>query len=311
MIIDCRCRLTTGEEGAYFFDRVAHAGKLSRVPALSENSLAAFFAELDAAGVTTAVSVSGRNPGARLGRFDLPARTASNDALAQVQADYPGRFIGVAGIDVSNQMHDGLSELKRCVEELGLFVAFIEPGRAPGCNLDDPRLYPFYEYCEARRVTLVPQTSGLLGGKLLDYANPKYIEKVAGDFPGLNIICGHGCYPYVREAIVMACRYDNVWLAPDSYLYHLGHADWLQAINFNALGFAERFVFASAYPLNALGEQVERFRTLPWQGEVLEKLFFRNAIRALRLNERPEFTRSAIWRGFFGEGEAAGQVPSK
>jgi hypothetical protein len=289
MIIDCRCRLTVDGSADYFVDRVTHAGKLDGVPALRERTLDAFFAELDAAGVTTAVSVSGFNPGAQLGRFDLPARTASNDVMAQVQAAYPGRFIGVIGLDVSNTMHNALDELKRCVDELGLFVAFIEPGRAPGCNLDDPRLYPFYEFCEDRKVTLIPQTSGLLGGKLLDYANPKYIEQVAEDFPGLNIICGHGCYPYVREAIVMSCRRNNVWLSPDSYVHHLGRDDWVQAVNFNALGFADRFVFSSAYPLNALKTQVERFHDLPWKSEVLPKLLHQNAITALRLNERTEF----------------------
>lgn len=302
MIIDCRCRLTLAGEAEYFRDRVSHAGQLGRVPGLRAQTIEAFFAELDAAGVTTALSVSGCNPGAKFGRFELPARTSSNEVMAEVQATYPGRFIGVAGIDVSNQMHDARHELKRCVEELGLFVVFIEPGRAPGCNLDDPLLYPLYEYCEAQRVTLVPQTSGLLGGKLLDYANPKYIEKVASDFPGLNIICGHGCYPYVREAIVMACRYDNVWLAPDSYLYHLGHADWLQAVNFNALGFASRFVFASAYPLNALAEQVEKFRGLPWKPETLPKLLCDNAAAALRLAERPAFRDSPQGAELLGVG---------
>jgi len=299
MIIDCRCRLTVDGAADYFLDRVTHAGKLAGVPALTERTYDAFFAELDVAGVTAAVSVSGFNPGARLGRFDLPARTTSNDVLADVQRDFPGRFIGVAGIDVSNQMHDSMDELVRCVEELGLFAVFIEPGRAPGCNLDDPLLYPIYEYCEAKRVTLIPQTSGLLGGKLVDYANPRYIERVADDFPALNVICGHGCYPYVREAIVMASRRNNVWLAPDSYLYHLGHADWLQAINFNALGFADRFVFSSAYPLNALKPQVERFCALPWSDDRLPRLLYRNAISALRLNERAAFVNSPQWAPVF------------
>jgi predicted TIM-barrel fold metal-dependent hydrolase len=296
MIIDCRCRLTVEGSADYFVDRVTHAGKLQGVPALSERTIESFFAELDQAGVTMAVSVSGHNPGARLGRFDLPARTTPNDLLAKVQAEHPGRFVGVAGLDVSNQMHDALHELQRCVETLGLFAAFIEPGRAPGCNLDDRRLYPLYEYCQAQRVTLIPQTSGLLGGKLVDYANPKYVEQVAEDFPELNILCGHGCYPYVREAIIVASRRNNVWLAPDSYLYHLGFADWMQAINFNALGFADRFVFSSAYPLNALQPQVERFRGLDWKPEALPKLFYRNAINALRLNERSAVTSSAEWQ---------------
>ncbi len=35
-------------------------------------------------------------------------------------------------------------------------LVLIEPGRAPGCNLDDPRLYPLYEFCSRRRVTLIP-----------------------------------------------------------------------------------------------------------------------------------------------------------
>jgi uncharacterized protein len=297
MIIDCRCRLTVSGAADYFVDRVTLAGKLEGVPALRECTYDAFFTELDAAGVTTAVSVSGFNPGARLGRFDLPARTTSNDLLAEVQRTYPGRFIGVAGIDASNRMHDAMTELGRCVDELDLRAVFIEPGRAPGCNLDDPLLYPIYEFCAARRVTIIPQTSGLLGGRLVDYANPRYIEHVADDFPDLNIVCGHGCYPYVREAILMASRRNNVWLAPDSYVYHLGRDDWLQAVNSNLLGFAEHFLFASAYPLNALKPQVERFHKLGWSEEALPKLLYRNAIAALRLRERPALVAAPEWAG--------------
>jgi predicted TIM-barrel fold metal-dependent hydrolase len=295
MIIDCRCRLTAEGSADYFVDRVTRAGHLARVPALSERTCDAFFAELDAAGITTAVSVSGCNPGAKLGRYDLPARTTSNDVLAEVQRAHPGRFVGVAGIDVSNQMHDAMTELERCVEELDLCAVFVEPGRAPGCNLDDPLLYPIYEFCSQRRLTLIPQTSGLLGGRLVDYANPKYIERVADDFPDLHIICGHGCYPYVREAIVMASRRNNVWLAPDSYLFHMGRDDWVHALKFNLLGFSDRFVFSSAYPLNAPKSMVERFEALQLPEEILPKLFYKNAIAALRLSERKDFASSAQW----------------
>jgi uncharacterized protein len=295
LIIDCRCRLTISGAAEYFVDRAKRSGKLASVPALSQQTIDAFFAELDAAGVAMAVSVSGCNPGARLGRFDLPARTTSNDLLAEVQRQYPGRFVGVAGIDPSNQMHIAMDELRRSIDELGLRAVFIEPGRAPGCNLDDPRLYPIYELCAERNVTVIPQTSGLLGGRLVDYANPKYIEHVADDFPDLHIICGHGCYPYVREAILMASRRSNVWLAPDTYLFHLGRDDWLQAVNANLLGFSDRFLFASGYPLNALMATVERYRQLPWRDDVIPKIFYGNAIKALRLEERAE-VMSALGR---------------
>ena len=51
MIIDCRCRFTEGDAALYFLDRVTLAGTLDRVPALTERTASAFFAELDAAGV--------------------------------------------------------------------------------------------------------------------------------------------------------------------------------------------------------------------------------------------------------------------
>ena len=79
----------------------------------------------------------------------------------------------------------------------------------------------------------------------------------------------------------MASRRNNMWLAPDSYVFHLGRDDWLHAVNANLMGFSERFLFASAYPLNALKPQLERFRKLAWNDDALPKLFYANAIAAL------------------------------
>jgi len=101
----------------------------------------------------------------------------------------------------------------------------------------------------------------------------------------------------MREAILMASRRNNVWLAPDSYVFHLGRDDWLHAVNSNLLGFADRFLFASAYPLNPLKPQVERFQALQWNQDVMPKLLYRNAIAALRLAERPAWTNSPEWAG--------------
>ncbi len=288
-IVDMRCRLTTANGAAYFHDRMSRLGRLDRVPALTADSEQAFFSEIGAAGITTAVSVSGLNPGARLGRYELPARTTPNELLADVQHRHPGRFYGVAGIDVSGTFHEPHAEIDRCVHVLGLRAICIEPGRAPGCALDDPALYPLYEQCQALGVTVVAQTSGALGGKLMDYANPRHVEQIAEDFRDLRIVCGHGCYPYVREAIVMAARRDNVWLSPDIYFFHLGHDDWVKAINANLMGFSERFLFGSSYPLTAIGPYVENFLRLAWKPEVLERILYRNALRALGVEHDPAF----------------------
>jgi predicted TIM-barrel fold metal-dependent hydrolase len=289
MILDMRCRLTTEGTADYFHNQLnKHAPALSS--SLKEGSIEAFFADISASGITTAVSVSGNNPGGRIGKKLFPDRTTPNDLLAQVQKQYPGRFIGVAGIDASNTFHNALDEIERCVVTLGLKAVFIEPGRAPGCLLNDPCLYPIYDKCSQLGIPIIPQTSGLYGGKTIDYAHPKYIDQIAADFPDLHIICGHGCYPYVREAIVVAARNEHVWMSPDLFLLHgLGASDWVQAVNSNLHGFANKFIFGSGYPMGNLNGYVKNFHKIPWNKDVLERILYRNALRALKLDTDPVF----------------------
>ena len=287
MIIDMRCRLTTKEAGKYFCERMRMTGRLSEIPALESGKIEDFFKEIEEAGVTTAVSVSGNNPGMRLGSQIFPDRTASSDLLAEVQKKYPGKFIGVAGVDAGNVFHNAVEEIERCVKTLGLKAVYIEPGRSPGCRFNDRRLYPIFQKCVDMNVPIIPQMSGPVGGKYMDDANPKYIDEVAEDFPDLHIICAHGCYPYVREMIVVAGRRENVWTSPDHYILRIGTEDWVRAVNENIYGFANKLIFGSAYPLDPVKSIVDGFLKLPWKKEVLDKILYKNAIKALKLENDP------------------------
>lgn len=289
MIIDIRCRVPTSSAAEYFRNVIKDMGRLDAVPTLKQGSLDGFLTEMKEAGITTAVSVSGNNPGARIGKRVQPPRTTSNDEMAALQNQHPGKIIGVGGIDVSNTFHNALQEIERCAE-LGLKAIFIEPGRAPGCLLNDKLLYPIYHKCVDLDLAIIPQTSGLLGGKNVDYANPKYIEDVAEDFPELRIICGHGCYPFVREMIIVCQRRDNVWASPDFYLLTgLGTMDWVEAVNRNMSGFADKFIFGSGYPFFPLKNAVSGYLKLPWRKDVLPKIFYKNAFKALKLESDPIF----------------------
>jgi predicted TIM-barrel fold metal-dependent hydrolase len=288
-IFDVRCRVTVKEAGEYFSGRQKSGNKGPRIKAFESGTIEGFFDEISEAGVTTAVSVSGNNPGLNIGKWKLAARTTSNDLMADLQRRHWGKIIGVAGIDAGNTYHDALSEIRRS-HGLGLRAVFIEPGRSPGCNLDDRRLYPIYELCSELDMTLMPQTSGILGAKSIDYANPVHLDQVAEDFPTLRIIAGHGCYPYVREAIVVAARRENVFMSPDSLLFDLGTEDWLKAVNSHHFGIGDQFLFGSAYPLIEIQPYVEKFLTLPWSDEVLPKILHRNALRAFKLDTDPVFT---------------------
>ena len=169
-IIDVRCRLTTPEAGEYFRDRLRRRGRFNQIESFSDGTLEGFFKEINSHGITTAVSVSGQSPDLKIGGRLQGARTTSNDTMAKIQSENPGRFIGVAGIDAGNVLHDSMQELERS-HKLGLRAVFIEPGRSPRCDLDDHRLWPFYERVQALDMTLIPQTSGLWGGLSIDFAH--------------------------------------------------------------------------------------------------------------------------------------------
>lgn len=66
-----------------------------------------------------------------------------NDHIASVVAEYPARFVGLGTVPM--QAPDlAIREMERCVTGLGL--AGIEIGsHVNGWNLDDPKLFPFFE----------------------------------------------------------------------------------------------------------------------------------------------------------------------
>jgi predicted TIM-barrel fold metal-dependent hydrolase len=274
-------------DGAYFSQR----DDGSRFAEWADVSPEGFFRELDNAGVRTAVSVAYNNQGLVLGRRRLPGRTTSNDEQARLQREYPGRFVGVAAIDVGGEAHDPHDEMNRCVSELGLRLFGIEPGRATlfADHPADRRLYPFYEQAQAMGVPLMLQTSGFYGGKNLDYAHPRHIDQLAEDFQDLHVICGHGCYPFVRELIAVTVRRDNVYPSPDLYVFAPSRREWVYAVNKGLI--TDKFLYASGYPLcGSLVRFVSRFLLLGWEPGALDRILYRNAIMAMKLEEDPSFS---------------------
>lgn len=287
-IIDVRCRLTTPEAGQYFRDRLKRRGRFDAIESFADGTMESFLKEIGKYEIRTAVSVSGQSPDLKIGGRLQGARTTSNDLMAQMQKENWGRFIGVAGIDVGNVLHDSMQELERS-HQLGLRAVFIEPGRSPKCDLDDRRLWPFYARVQALDMTLIPQTSGLWGGLSIDFANPRHLEPIAEDFPNLRILAGHACYPYVREAIIVAARHPNIWLSPDMYLIQMGTDDWVKSVNGNFFGLQEQFLFGTGFPAIPLKPYMEEFWKLPWKPEVLPKILYKNALRCFKLEDDPVF----------------------
>jgi len=140
-------------------------------------------------------------------------------------------------------------------------------------------------------MVLLPQTSVAWSGKSLECVHPRCIDTVAEDFPDLTILLGHSCYPYVREAMMVAARHENVFLSPDMYLLHLGTEDWVKALNHNLFGLTDQFLFGTCFPSIPIKPFVDEFWALPVKKEVLPKILYKNALRIFGLEEDPTFRK--------------------
>ena len=280
MIIDFRLRPPArGFLNLSLFRDVQRSARMSRcfgmdqAPSTTQRSPELLLQEMDAAGIDCGV-VPGRRAHAFLGNV-------SNEDICAILQDYPNRFIGVAGIDPSDK-YKAVDEIDRFVVNGPLKGVGIEPGLLPvPMYPNDRRIYPIYEKCEAEGIPLLLMAGGG-NGPDAGYSAPMIIDQIAADFPKLTIINTHGGYPWVTEILFVAYRRPNVYICPDMYLFNQpGWQDYVTAANF---ALQDRFLFGTAYPFIPLEAGVEHFKKLPFKPEVLPKVLYQNAVRALKLD---------------------------
>lgn len=281
-IIDLRGRPPTPPYKAWFIP--THVARFNRkwmgtdpAPSYQQGSLDLFFKEMDEAGITQTVCTGRAIP--------LPPSSPAkgvipNSHLHDLVTQHPDRCIAVGGIDPAGDFHDPVAEIEKCVKEYGCKGVQIEPGRSSwACYYDDRRLYPLYEKCVELGVPMFLM-SGPMAGPDLTHTHPARAQRVATDFPTLQIVMAHGCWPLVEEVVGVAFRHDNIHVSPDMYAWGPGHEHYVQAAN---SFMRDRFLFGTAYPAARLKESVERFLALGLRDDVLELALFKNAQQLLKL----------------------------
>jgi hypothetical protein len=91
----------------------------------------------------------------------------------------------------------------------------------------------------------------------------------------------HGAWPRVDEIVGVAFRYANVTLVPDMYIFQPGGRLYVEAAN-SAL--ADQIAFGSSYPFLAMRQSLEDYERLGFRDEAVDKLFYGNAARLLKLS---------------------------
>ena len=174
-----------------------------------------YLRKMDRAGIERSLLIAVRAGDLNVaGSFELPYHR-----VARVCARYPDRFSGLAGVDPFRGMQ-GLRDLEHAVDELGFVGAHLYPhwfGLAP----DHAKYYPYYAKCCELDVPIMMQIGHNLvysrKRRLPSVGRPITLDQVAIDFPELRLIGIHLGVPWTDEAISMAWKHENVYLAGDAY----------------------------------------------------------------------------------------------
>jgi uncharacterized protein len=197
-----------------------------------------------------------------------------NELVAGLAERNPGRFIPFAGVDLMRGS-EAVRELERLVRERGFQGLSLRPFMLD-VPADDRRYYPLYETCVELGVPVSLHTSAnWTTVAVSDLGHPRHIDAVAADFPELVIVMSHGGYPWVLEAVLLAWKYQNVYLELAAHrprYMALPGTGWEPLLRFGATTIRDKVLFGTGWFLlgRPPAQLVEEFRALPVPDDVME-----------------------------------------
>ena len=231
--------------------------------------------EIDDAGIEAVVVA---------GRFMLgqPEMSMGADELLNYEKKFPGRFYGIAPINIDQPINKAADELEAVLKK-GVRGATIEPGyRTIGgpTTIDNFEFFPLYEIMQDSGKLLQIQTGMFADPNNFNLPNEIWrMDSVLKQFPKLRLVLGHGGYPRISEALGLALKYPSVTISSDVYTFWPGGQLYQQNIEL----LQDQFVYGSAYPFGNFDTTLEQTLALPLDDKVLEKYIYYNARRLLNL----------------------------
>lgn len=221
-------------------------------------------AMMDRAGIQTALLTAWHRPG----RWVF-----SNDDVAAIVRQFPGRFVGVAAVDLEKPVV-AVHELERAVKDLGFKALRMLPwlwNRPP----NDRFYFPLYVKCIELGIPFCTQAGHT--GPLMPSEPGRpipYLDEVALIFPELKIVAGHIGYPWTDEMIALAWKHANVFIDTSAYLPRYYPPQLVQFMKTNG---QDKVMFATNFPMLAFEKCTEQALALDLPPTVRAKFLSANA----------------------------------
>jgi hypothetical protein len=247
-----------------------------------------YLRKMDRAGIERSLLIAVRAGDLNIaGSFELPYAR-----VAKICSKWPDRFSGVAGVDPYRGVR-GLRELEHAVRDMGFVGAHLYPhwfGLAP----DHAKYYPYYARCAELGVPIMMQIGHNLvysqQRRLPSVGRPITLDQVAIDFPELTLIGIHIGVPWTDEAISMAWKHPNLYLAGDAY----APKHWpRQFVHYANTYGSHKVLFGTDWPVIDPERAVREIGELGLRPESLRRLMRDNALAVFTRLPRPRAVKRA------------------
>ncbi|KGM47781.1 amidohydrolase family protein [Pseudooceanicola atlanticus] len=209
----------------------------------------------------------------------------TNEAVAKVVADHPGRFLGFAGVDPNKGM-TALRELEDAVTGLGLKGLNIQCFENR-LAIDDRRMYPVYAKCIELDIPVNIHVGMNFSLKTSpEFGRPMLLDKVLCDFPDLRVIASPPGWPWVEELLAVAWRHPNLSIglvAMRPKLLGVENSGYGPLMQYGRTILKDRMLFGTAWPMLPMKRAIEEIRALPIDETIANRWLGENAKALLRL----------------------------
>lgn len=175
-----------------------HSGSLEFDAVTADNVVSA----MDETGIDVAVLMPPLYEG---GPYDDPDYKLANYAIGEAYHEYPERFRGYARVN-PNRKKAAVDEFLHCLDDYQLHGLILHPDWESFYPTTEPLMWPLAEICAERGLPM----SFHVG--YYPKCQPMLFVPLAEAFPTVPIYLKHIGYEYWRDAIVLAQRYENIYL---------------------------------------------------------------------------------------------------